>query len=269
MTKYHINGKGVPAPCRATKGNCPFGGSDSHFDSKEEAQAYITKVEMKSNGILPGLGVDNRSEEDKKIAKELVSKAFSGNFSEINSHPQKYSKDQLKDLVEKMRSMRDKNGDVTEHLKKVKSELQEKKKSYALEVEKLKEDLTKNDDLGIELKQLEEGISKNEKFLRESDRKYTQLTGIHRTRDDTYFAHQKEVHELVAMRDKKKIVEKKFNKMIDEKTAPMKKEIENLENEYKVAIAMSAARKRPAIQENPDRVTETERYYRFLENEEE
>lgn len=38
MTKYHINGKGVPTPCRATIGKCPFGDSDSHFDSKEKAQ---------------------------------------------------------------------------------------------------------------------------------------------------------------------------------------------------------------------------------------
>lgn len=36
--KFHINAKGVPAPCRATKGNCPFGGAESHFDTVEAAQ---------------------------------------------------------------------------------------------------------------------------------------------------------------------------------------------------------------------------------------
>lgn len=37
MTKYHVNGKGISAICRAKEGRCPFG---SHFDSKAEAELY-------------------------------------------------------------------------------------------------------------------------------------------------------------------------------------------------------------------------------------
>lgn len=39
MAKYHINSKGNPVPCRATKGKCPFGGADQHFGSRQEAFA--------------------------------------------------------------------------------------------------------------------------------------------------------------------------------------------------------------------------------------
>ena len=39
MAKYHINSKGNPALCRATKGKCPFGGADQHFGSRQEAFA--------------------------------------------------------------------------------------------------------------------------------------------------------------------------------------------------------------------------------------
>lgn len=54
MTKYHINGKGVPSICRAEKGNCPFGGQDSHYDSETEAQKAANKMNsMESGGILP------------------------------------------------------------------------------------------------------------------------------------------------------------------------------------------------------------------------
>lgn len=53
MSKFHINKHGVPAPCKATKGNCPFGGDESHFDTKEEAQSYADKVNSKEFGIIP------------------------------------------------------------------------------------------------------------------------------------------------------------------------------------------------------------------------
>lgn len=52
---YHINGKGVPALCRAKKGNCPFGGDEKHFESKDEAQYEADKMNEKTHGILPEL----------------------------------------------------------------------------------------------------------------------------------------------------------------------------------------------------------------------
>jgi len=52
MTKFHINKHGVPAPCKATKGNCPLGGDDSHFSSKEEAQAFVNNQMENEYGLL-------------------------------------------------------------------------------------------------------------------------------------------------------------------------------------------------------------------------
>lgn len=59
MTKYHINGKGVAAPCRATKGNCPFGGEDSHYDSQEAAQEAADKQNETKFGLLAPTKTDN------------------------------------------------------------------------------------------------------------------------------------------------------------------------------------------------------------------
>lgn len=56
MTKFHINAKGVPAPCRAAKGNCPYGGAsgvENHYDSMEEAQVAADKQLKEKYGVLP------------------------------------------------------------------------------------------------------------------------------------------------------------------------------------------------------------------------
>lgn len=37
MTRYHINRKGDPGICSAQANNCPFGGENEHYDSKEAA----------------------------------------------------------------------------------------------------------------------------------------------------------------------------------------------------------------------------------------
>lgn len=57
MSKFHINKHGVPAPCRATNGNCPLGGdsgNENHFDTHEDAQAYADKKNAEEHGHLPG-----------------------------------------------------------------------------------------------------------------------------------------------------------------------------------------------------------------------
>lgn len=59
MSKFHINKHGVPAPCKATKGNCPLGGSESHFDTKEQAQKYVDQENERNHGLLPGLHSDS------------------------------------------------------------------------------------------------------------------------------------------------------------------------------------------------------------------
>mgnify|MGYP001075635259 CR=1 FL=1 len=52
MSKFHINKNGVPAPCRAKEGNCPYGGSDSHYDTYEEAQKAATAKLESEHGLL-------------------------------------------------------------------------------------------------------------------------------------------------------------------------------------------------------------------------
>lgn len=55
MSKFHINKNGVSAPCRAKKGNCPLGGDEIHFKTKEEAQEYADKLMAQKHGITPEL----------------------------------------------------------------------------------------------------------------------------------------------------------------------------------------------------------------------
>lgn len=55
MSKFHINKHGVPAPCKATKGNCPLGGEGEHFDTLSEAQEHVDKKFESQHGIISGV----------------------------------------------------------------------------------------------------------------------------------------------------------------------------------------------------------------------
>ena len=57
MAKFHINKHGVPAPCKAKDGNCPFGGGEKHFDNLEDAQNYATEQNENEFGILCGINI--------------------------------------------------------------------------------------------------------------------------------------------------------------------------------------------------------------------
>lgn len=70
MTKYHINNHGVPAPCRAKKGNCPYGGSDgteNHFNTEEEAQVYAKKILEGEYNFLPIMKEDSSVPEERRV----------------------------------------------------------------------------------------------------------------------------------------------------------------------------------------------------------
>lgn len=54
MTKFHINKQGIPAPCKAKSGNCPLGGDETHFKTKEVAQAYADSLLKDEFGLLNG-----------------------------------------------------------------------------------------------------------------------------------------------------------------------------------------------------------------------
>lgn len=66
--KYHINSKGVPSLCNAKKGNCPFGGGESHYDSMDAAQEAANKKHEKEFGIVKGANELVKSKQD--ILKE-------------------------------------------------------------------------------------------------------------------------------------------------------------------------------------------------------
>lgn len=71
MTKYHINKKGIPAPCKATKGNCPLGGDESHFSSQEEAQAAVDSQNASDYGILPQVESNEETTKSKPNEKDF------------------------------------------------------------------------------------------------------------------------------------------------------------------------------------------------------
>lgn len=52
MTKFHINKKGVPSPCKAEIGNCPYGGEESHYNSEQEAQTKADEIAREEFGLL-------------------------------------------------------------------------------------------------------------------------------------------------------------------------------------------------------------------------
>ncbi len=48
MAKYHINAEtGDVGPCRAEKGNCPFGGENEHYNTAEGARSAYEKAKLK------------------------------------------------------------------------------------------------------------------------------------------------------------------------------------------------------------------------------
>lgn len=55
MSKFHINKHGVPAICKATKGNCPLGGDGEHFATRAEAQSHADKVNQEKFSLLGGI----------------------------------------------------------------------------------------------------------------------------------------------------------------------------------------------------------------------
>ena len=63
MSKWH-NGPNGPGICRAKAGNCPFGGEESHFDSREEAEKDFNKRKAKEYGILPEVNAKDMAEDN-------------------------------------------------------------------------------------------------------------------------------------------------------------------------------------------------------------
>ena len=110
MAKYHISKNGKPSICRATK-KCPLGGesgSENHFSSKSEAQAFIDKKNEGDFGVIPGIKenvTQNKSELLKtEFAPEIepiVETMKRPEFSEIaHDHGIQFADSDFKDLIE-------------------------------------------------------------------------------------------------------------------------------------------------------------------------
>ena len=108
MTKFHINKHGVPAPCRATKGNCPLGGDESHFSSQEEAQAAVDKINAAEYGHLPEITENHKNKATKgncplggeshfSSKEEAQAAADEINVAEYGHLPEKHEKTELSD----------------------------------------------------------------------------------------------------------------------------------------------------------------------------
>ena len=82
MARFHINKNGVPAPCRATKGNCPLGGEGEHFDTKEAAQEFADSQNEKESSLLPisggKSGITFSQDELKQIEGSNVNVSYDG-----------------------------------------------------------------------------------------------------------------------------------------------------------------------------------------------
>lgn len=84
--KFHINRKGVPAVCFATKRPCPFGGEEKHYNSEREAQIAANKKNEEEFGTFHELKKKEpvkkrpaptthrwaKSKEERKIVKDRI-----------------------------------------------------------------------------------------------------------------------------------------------------------------------------------------------------
>lgn len=78
--KFHINKHGVPAPCKATKGNCPLGGAsgnENHFDNAQDAQEFANQDNERQHGLLPSMKTE--------VSRDNMNSRASEVFAEIRN----------------------------------------------------------------------------------------------------------------------------------------------------------------------------------------
>lgn len=66
---YHIKENGDPGVCRASHGNCPRGGEDKHFTSKEAARDYYEKHADKFPQTIKKTPTPRLTPAQKRLAK--------------------------------------------------------------------------------------------------------------------------------------------------------------------------------------------------------
>lgn len=104
MEKYHISKDGKVRRCHAKQGNCPLGGEEQHFKTREEAEEVVSKKMENKYGLLSGveevaplfsieLGLQYCESGSKKSALSYV---------EENEDFKNYSKEEKESLAKKM-----------------------------------------------------------------------------------------------------------------------------------------------------------------------
>lgn len=126
MGKFHINKHGVPAPCHATKGNCPLGGAsgnENHFNNLEDAQKAADAILEKENGLLPEI------ETVDPFSKDSIKERFPNLSEEQVAHVEKYVKkeEEIFNKVNALKARRDTDtDDYFDEVQKVRQEALEK-----------------------------------------------------------------------------------------------------------------------------------------------
>ena len=110
MSKFHINKKGVPAPCKAIKGKCPLGDSDSHYESKEEAQKAADEQNKSEFGIIKETAPNFNSNKDSNDYSKITDKI---NNSEVLKNLHKISDETEREKV----ALKEVNGIIAENIK--------------------------------------------------------------------------------------------------------------------------------------------------------
>lgn len=174
MTKYHISKKGNPAICRAKEGNCPLGGADEHYDSKEEAREAISKKEEKKHSILPGISevpVESEVDDKSELQKEFVQKVKDGKFQEVEKEMIYHKAEELKDAYEMLqkfkngKNIKDTLDELSNQRNFIAKQIQDKRSEIATELQNKSEKLNKlqkeHIDLSTTLESLEEQVKEN------------------------------------------------------------------------------------------------------------
>lgn len=85
MSKFHVNANGNPGTCSANTGNCPFGGDEVHFSSKDDARTYY-ELSQKIAAIPTIASVSKKNNEASEKARRIKAlKAIEKDYSSIKS----------------------------------------------------------------------------------------------------------------------------------------------------------------------------------------
>lgn len=152
MTKFHINKKGVPAVCRAKKGNCPFGGENEHYNTKEEAEIAAQEKNSKENSLLPGIEESNQSE----VYKNLESVVSQGNFKYVESQMTYHKAEDVYGAYKKVKEIRDR-GDIRKTIDNLGKDLLKNQDEYNERINEIQQELYRNTrhPITVELTKLE------------------------------------------------------------------------------------------------------------------